>query len=87
MKSTYLTFSLFHNDIEYRVSGLYTPPDPGQTSGPPEKCWPPEDHSFEIDEVHCGDKDVSLFPQHIIDHLDNLALEKAAEIYHDQKDF
>jgi hypothetical protein len=87
MKSTYLTFSLFHNDIEYRVSGLYTPPDPGQTLGPPEKCWPPEDHSFEIDEAHPVGDEFYDMPGWLCETLDALALEKAAEIYHDQKDF
>lgn len=87
MKSAYLTFSIFYNDLEYVVSGLYTPPDPGQTSGPPERCWPPEDHSFEIDEIHGEFSDPSAFTPEGIETLDNLALEKAAEIYFNQKDF
>lgn len=87
MKSTYLTFSLFHNDIEYRVSGTYTPPDPGQTSGPPERCWPPEDDSFDIDEAHLADNPGGEIPEALGDTLTELAREKAAKIYHDQKDF
>ena len=88
-RSTYLTFSLFHEDAEYRVSGTYTPPDPGQTSGPPENCWPPEDDSFEIAEIIPVDSSVDVTPLqgHIAQHLDELALEKAAEVYADQKDF
>lgn len=88
MKSTYLTFSLFYDDIEFRVSGTYYPGDPGQTLGPPENCWPPEPDAFETDDLMIGDVEVSLvIAPPILEKLDEMAREKAAEIYHDQKDF
>lgn len=88
MKSTYLTFSLFYDDIEFRVSGTYYPGDPGQTSGPPEKCWPPEPDAFETDDLMIGDVEVSLvIAPPILEKLDEMAREKAAEIYFNQKDF
>jgi len=88
VKSTYLTFSLFYDDIEFRVSGTYYPGDPGQTLGPPENCWPPEPDAFETDDLMIGDVEVSLvIAPPILEKLDEMAREKAAEIYHDQKDF
>ncbi len=30
----------------------YTPADPGRTSGPPERCYPPEDAEVELHAVH-----------------------------------
>jgi len=30
----------------------YNPGDPGQTSGPPERCYPPEDDEFVLNSVH-----------------------------------
>jgi len=86
-RSAYLTFSLFHDDIEYRVGGLYTPEDPGRVYGPPENCYPPEPDSFEIDEARIADNHAAEIPDDLREILDELALEKAREIYHDQKDF
>lgn len=87
MKSCYLTFSLFHDDIEYRIAGLYTPPDPGQTSGPPERCWPPEPDDFEIDTCENALEPGAAIPDGLVDSLTEAARERAAEIYHDQKAF
>jgi hypothetical protein len=87
VKSAYITFSIFHDDVEYRVSGTYTPEDPGQTSGPPERCYPPEPDSFEIDEAHPVGDEFYDMPGWLCEILDNLALEKAREVYHNQKDF
>ena len=36
---------------ELRVSFRATPGDPGQTSGPPERCYPPEPPEFEIEKI------------------------------------
>jgi hypothetical protein len=87
MKSTYLTFSLFHDDIEYRVEGTYTPEDPGRVYGPPENCYPPEPDSFEIDHGYYADSPDRLIPDDLVDTLTEKARERAAEIYHDQKAF
>lgn len=34
-----------------RLTYHYTPGDPGQTSGPPERCWPPEPEEVEIEKI------------------------------------
>lgn len=81
----YITFSIFHDDVEYLVSGTYTPEDPGQTSGPVERCYPPEPDSFLVDEAHRPDG--GEIPADLIETLDALALEKARDVYHTQKDF
>lgn len=52
----YPTFSL-------KVDYDYTPGDPGQTSGPPERCYEPEDESLELTQIfYClpGYQDVDL---------------------------
>ena len=36
---------------ELRVSYSATPGDPGRTSGPPERCYPPEPPEFEIEKI------------------------------------
>jgi len=46
-----------HTDIveraghDLRVTYSTSPGDPGQTSGPPERCWPPEPPEFEIEKI------------------------------------
>lgn len=44
---TDLVYPCFTLEVHYD----YTPGDPGQLSGPPEKCYPPEDEEFDITEV------------------------------------
>lgn len=85
-KSTTLTFSLFIDDEEYRVLGYFTPGDPGRTSGPPENCYPPTDDEFEGESIECVSDPSKPHPLGL-EELDALCLEKAAEIYYDQKDF
>lgn len=87
MKSCYLIFSLFHDDTEYRVSGFYTPPDLGQTSGPPERCYPPEPDDFDVDELYPVDNPDRYLSTTLADELVEKAREKAAEIYFNQKAF
>ncbi|HQR20761.1 MAG TPA: hypothetical protein PKV98_07835 [Burkholderiaceae bacterium] len=36
---------------ELRVSYSASPGDPGRTSGPPERCYPPEPPEFEIEKI------------------------------------
>ena len=44
--------------VEYLVKAEVTPYDPGRTSGPPEKCYPPEGNEVEVKEVYYVDKRV-----------------------------
>lgn len=37
--------------FEVRFHGTYSPGDPGQTSGPPERCYPPEPEEFDLEKV------------------------------------
>ena len=57
-------------DEEIEVSGSVDPGDPGQTSGPPERCWPPEPASAEIEEAWVqtgkGRVDLAAFPDGLL---------------------
>lgn len=44
--------------VEYLVKAEVSPYDPGRTSGPPEKCYPPEGGEVEQKEVYYVDKKV-----------------------------
>ena len=39
-------------ECNFIVSGNFSPGDPGRTSGPPERCYPPEPAEFEILSFH-----------------------------------
>lgn len=47
------------SSIEYTVKAEVSPYDPGRTSGPPEKCYPPEGGEVERKEVYYVDTKVS----------------------------
>ena len=52
-----ITLALDDPELELLVEGNATPYDPGVTSGPPERCYPPEGGEVEIENVyatHCG---------------------------------
>lgn len=45
----------------FSVEGTYDPGDPGNTSGPPERCWPSEPAWFEIESIkQAGDDPTEL---------------------------
>jgi hypothetical protein len=49
MASKTLSIEIGGQDLEVELD--YSPGDPGRTSGPPEKCYPPEDPSIDITKV------------------------------------
>ena len=52
-----ITLALDDPEMELLVEGNATPYDPGVTSGPPERCYPPEGGEVEIENVYatrCG---------------------------------
>jgi hypothetical protein len=78
-----MKFSIYIDDDEYEVEGTYTPGDPGQTSGPPENCWPPEDSEFEIDSIKIDGAELTGASEHLLGRIQQLAEEKADELYYD----
>lgn len=50
-KSQALSLFIELGGHEVRVTGTATPGDPGQTSGPPERCYPPEDPEYEVEKI------------------------------------
>lgn len=54
----------------------YSPGDPGQTSGPPERCWPPEPEELHILAASLDGSqwmDADLFRQDVIDGWEQAA--------------
>lgn len=47
------------NKARLQVTFTYFPGDPGRTSGPPERCYPPEPAEFEVVEAHLEVKDAT----------------------------
>ena len=47
-----ITLALDDPEMELLVEGNATPYDPGVTSGPPERCYPPEGGEVEIENVY-----------------------------------
>ena len=47
-----ITLALDDPELELLVEGNATPYDPGVTSGPPERCYPPEGGEVEIENVY-----------------------------------
>ena len=54
-------FTFIGEDTEVIVTCTYYPGDPGQTSGPPERCWPPEAPELEIEKVMLGPFDIPQY--------------------------
>lgn len=53
------------DDVRLVVSYKYTPGDPGRTSGPPERCYPPEPPEVEfltVQLVHPGQPPADILP-------------------------
>lgn len=80
-----MQFEVFHEDVEYVVVGAYTPADPGQTSGPPERCYPPEDSEFEIEGIFTqtipAEEISGQLQPHILGEIQRISEEKADEIF------
>ncbi len=55
MKTSHCT--LTYPDFRLQVAFTHYPGDPGQTSGPPERCWPPEPDEFEFVAVELEARD------------------------------
>lgn len=62
MKVTLKEFPIYTNDGDtetlYEIECDVTPYDPGYTSGPPEKCYPPEGGECEIVSVKLNGKEI-----------------------------
>ena len=76
-----MKFSIYIDDDEYEVEGTYFPGDPGQTSGPPERCYPPEDSEFEIESIKIYGAELTGASEHLLGRIQQLAEEKADELY------
>lgn len=86
-------------DVEYEIEYTISDYDPGRTSGPPEKCYPPEGGEVEILEiVLCNDghgKRVTLDPKNwsaagfndtALEQIDDAAFEHAMDCLNDDAD-
>ena len=51
MKSSSRTIEIEVGGQILEIHGTYYPGDHGKTSGPPERCYPPEPESFEPDKI------------------------------------
>lgn len=76
-----MTFSVFLDDEEYVIQGTYTPEDPGQTSGPPERCYEGSPSEFEMLSIKLNGTECGRLSQEIYDKLQCLADVKADEEY------
>lgn len=76
-----LSFTVSLNDEDYDIIGFYTPEEPSQTSGPPERCYEGSPDEFEIDSVKRNGVECLLFSPEDTAELIDLALEKAREEY------
>ena len=80
-----MKFSIYIDDDEYEVEGTYSPGDPGQTSGPPERCWPPEPSEFEIESIKICGVELAGASEYLIGRIQQLAEEEADEIYSERQ--
>ncbi len=85
-------------DITFNAIGLsfdatveYDPGDPGQTSGPPERCYPPEADSVEIMILTVPSSENSepidmtiLLESTVAQQIEDAALEEARTAYRDE---
>lgn len=64
----------------------YTPGDPGQVTGPPEKCYPPEASEIEFVALDCG-QDTAMFLLNSThsDDIENAALTALEEQLSDDR--
>jgi len=77
------SIELMFNDVGLVVTGSYSPGDPGQTSGPPERCWPPEPASFDCDSICVVGSNVDiieLLDSTMLEAIIDKAMEKAADM-------
>ena len=51
MSTNNATLEVSYEEQTLRLTYTYTPGDPGQTSGPPERCYSPEPEELEISKI------------------------------------
>jgi hypothetical protein len=74
-----ITVSVLYCDIDWELSGTYTPGQAGRTEGPADSCYPAEEPMFELEAVRIHNHPtnfIKLLSEETLSSLESHAIDK-----------